>query len=67
MCVYMRACVCVCVCVYVIITVHIIHIYCFSQQAFCSFQGMALEKKEARAEKDEAEKYQKLQQELVHT
>ena len=28
-------------------------------------QGMTLEKKEARAEKEEAEKYQKLQQELV--
>ena len=28
-------------------------------------QGMTLEKKEARAEKEEAEKYQKFQQELV--
>lgn len=28
-------------------------------------KGMTLEKKEARAEKEEAEKYQKLQQELV--
>ena len=28
-------------------------------------QGITLEKKEARAEKEEAERYQKLQQELV--
>ena len=30
-------------------------------------KGMTLEKKEARAEKEEAEKYQKFQQELVNT
>jgi len=29
------------------------------------FQGINAEKKEARAEKEEAEKYQQLQQELV--
>ena len=31
----------------------------------CLMQGMAQERKEARAEKEEAEKYQKFQQELV--
>lgn len=38
---------------------------CQSLSTHLFLQGMTLEKKEARAEKEEAEKYQKFQQELV--
>ena len=39
--------------------------YTLTSLPFLFPQGMTLEKKEARAEKEEAEKYQKFQQELV--
>lgn len=43
--------------------------YVFNMHFYCLitalFQGISLEKKEARAEKEEADKYKKLTQELV--
>lgn len=41
------------------------HPKCFQLYVLSPSQGISLEKKEARLEKEEAERYQKLQQEMV--